>query len=389
MQCNPQVPWTEEQWARVNCVIQEEAQRARVAATFLPLYGPLPASADFVRTETVAYQPLRIADKNTTQLATLQLRVRVRGEQLAEPELRSVLTLFRRAANVLARLEDALIFNGYEGYDPDGIPPPPPPPPLPRGAPNIGEQIWGGAAQGLLIDANDQNNPPALTPPHQIPVFGGNGLVDGVVDAIGYLESRGHFGPFAVVLSQELFSIAQKPVNILGARTPSAVPQDRILPFLGGGSLLRSSALPDGYGVVVALAGAPIELIVATDMSLQFLQVTEPVGPYFVFRVYEKVALRIKERDAIVALVPGGPIVITVAPPQGPVAGGTPVTITGNHFTGATGVDFGQNPGTTLNVVNDRQITVVTPAGQANQTVNVTVTTPLRTSNDFIIFKYV
>ena len=49
MQSNPQVPWTEEQWARVNQAIQEEAQRARVAATFLPLYGPLSPDTDFVR----------------------------------------------------------------------------------------------------------------------------------------------------------------------------------------------------------------------------------------------------------------------------------------------------------------------------------------------------
>ena len=49
MQSNPQVPWTEEQWARVNQAIQEEAQRARVAAKFLPLYGPLSPDTDFVR----------------------------------------------------------------------------------------------------------------------------------------------------------------------------------------------------------------------------------------------------------------------------------------------------------------------------------------------------
>ena len=50
---DPQVPWTDEQWARVNQVIQEEASRARVAATFLPLYGPLPPDTDFVRNETI------------------------------------------------------------------------------------------------------------------------------------------------------------------------------------------------------------------------------------------------------------------------------------------------------------------------------------------------
>jgi len=54
--------------------------------------------------------------------------------------------------------------------------------------------------------------------------------------------------------------------------------------------------------VVVALGGAPVEVVVATDMSIAFLQVT--TDPMFVFRVFEKVVLRIKEPDAIVSLKP-------------------------------------------------------------------------------------
>ncbi len=339
-QGNPQIPWTDEQWARVNQVIQEEAHRARIAATFLPLYGPLPANADFVRTESISYKPLKIADKNTTQLATLQLNVRVRGEQLADPEMGSVLALFRRAANVIARLEDALVFNGFAGYDPDD-PGNAGDPALPYNSPDAGEQIWGGEAAGLLIDANDTGTPPgthpSLTPTDTVGVSNdGNSLVDGVVTAIGNLEGRGHFGPFAVVLSQQLFSTVQTPVHVAsilardGHTGPSSVPQDRIVPFLGGGPLLRSSTLLPGYGVVVALGGAPIELVVATDMSLQFVQVTEPPrppkmeGPYFLFRVYEKVVLRIRERDAIVGLVPPG-------------GGGSTGPTAGAGATGATG----------------------------------------------------
>src|SRR4029453_891798 len=112
---NPQVPWTDEQWARVNKVVQEEASRARIAATFLPLLGPLPGDTDFVRQELVqvAPLPLRIQDRPVIQLATLQVRVSVRGAQMADPEMTSVLSLFRRAANVLARLEDAVVFRGF------------------------------------------------------------------------------------------------------------------------------------------------------------------------------------------------------------------------------------------------------------------------------------
>src|ERR1700733_11022761 len=68
MPSNPQVPWTEEQWARVNQAIQEEAQRVRVAAKFLPLYGPLPADTDFVRKVDIpAGAPLTVNDTTTIE----------------------------------------------------------------------------------------------------------------------------------------------------------------------------------------------------------------------------------------------------------------------------------------------------------------------------------
>jgi hypothetical protein len=72
---DPQVPWTDEQWARVNQVIQEEVARARVAATFLPLYGPLPADEDFVRAEGISYaepQNVLVAALSEIQAANLQ-----------------------------------------------------------------------------------------------------------------------------------------------------------------------------------------------------------------------------------------------------------------------------------------------------------------------------
>jgi uncharacterized linocin/CFP29 family protein len=112
------------------------------------------------------------------------------------------------------------------------------------------------------------------------------------------LETAGYFGPFAVVLGQQFFVAVQTP------ETGLVLPQDRIIPFLGGGPLLRSSTLPPDAGVVVALGGAPIELVVATDVSFQFLQLM--IDPAYAFRVYEKMALRIREPNAIIALVPEG-----------------------------------------------------------------------------------
>ena len=82
---DPQVPWTDEQWARVTQVIQEEAKRARVAATFLPLYGPLSADSDYVRRQDIRYpfipvaappQRLAINDRDTARLATCRCSYR-------------------------------------------------------------------------------------------------------------------------------------------------------------------------------------------------------------------------------------------------------------------------------------------------------------------------
>ena len=208
-----------------------------------------------------------------------------------------------------------------------------------------------------------------------------------VSNGIGQLEARGHFGPFAVVLDQNFFQAVQTPDTNL------VLPQDRIIPFLGGGSLLRSSTLPDNSGIIVALGGAPVELVVATDMALQFLQVT--AEPRLLFRLREKIALRIKEGDALLTLAPGAPgapgglyapLVWAVLPSTGPVAGGIPVNVWGRNLTGAMQVHFGAATVTpAANNVTDRLITNVTlPAspltGGAPGEVPVTVTTPAGTS---------
>jgi uncharacterized linocin/CFP29 family protein len=339
MAFDPQVPWTDEQWARVNQVIQEEAKRARVAATFLPLYGPLETDADFVRRQDIYYpapaaqrtaadaaanreqqtysdavaagndvealaaqarfieaeasvrrQTLGIDDRDTMRLATLQVIVPVRNAQMADPELASALALFRRAANVVARLEDAIVFRGLEPNPNRATGGSFAPPGGLTGLPAVWQITGALAARGLWT--------PRPGPEWSIRISGttvqqrAEQLVAAISEAIGRLERHGHFGPFAVVLGQQLFVVAQTP-----DRGSLVLPQDRIIPFLGGGPLLRSSTLSDSAGVVVALGGAPIELVVATDMNLQFLQVS--AEPVFLFRVSEKIALRIRERAVV------------------------------------------------------------------------------------------
>ena len=74
------------------------------------------------------------------------------------------------------------------------------------------------------------------------------------------------------------------------------------------------------------------------------------------------------------------PAVTSLSPTSGPPAGGTPVTITGTGFTGATAVDFGSTAATDLTVVNNTEITADSPAGTIGVPVDVTVITPVGTS---------
>jgi uncharacterized linocin/CFP29 family protein len=330
---DPQVPWTPEQWERVRQVAAAEADRSRVAAGFLPLYGPLPNEADFVRTNLIssgaiadeglgrrpedALERLEIDDTSTIKLWVLQVKLFLRGAQMADPELTSVLGMFRRAANVLSRLEDTLVFNG-----------------LPKGKTNSERMkalppIWevlgrreGDPSRwmpGLLPEtpgpypellgrydpdpSKDQDarrfrqwvsfEEPKETE-RDLPLAPlGNRLVSEISEAIGNLEANGHYGPFALVLGQKLFQALQTPNS-----ASLVLPQDRVIPFLGsGGSLLRSTTIPPEKGVIVALGGDPVELVIAKDIAVHFLQVT--TDPYYVFRLHEKLVLRIKHPGAI------------------------------------------------------------------------------------------
>jgi len=68
------------------------------------------------------------------------------------------------------------------------------------------------------------------------------------------------------------------------------------------------------------------------------------------------------------------PVVTSISPTAGPLGGGTPVTITGSGFSGATSVDFG---GILVygTPTSDTSMTVTAPAGETAEAVDLTITT--------------
>jgi IPT/TIG domain len=75
------------------------------------------------------------------------------------------------------------------------------------------------------------------------------------------------------------------------------------------------------------------------------------------------------------------PTVTGLSSSAGPLKGGTSVTITGTNLTDATGVSFGATPATSFTVVNSTKITTTSPGVAQAGTVDVTVTTPVATSD--------
>jgi len=83
------------------------------------------------------------------------------------------------------------------------------------------------------------------------------------------------------------------------------------------------------------------------------------------------------------------PVVTSVSPRDGVVAGGNTVTIIGSGFTGSTDVDFGFRPAASFSVLDDNTISATVPVGTAGA-VDVTVTaltiTSPTTPDDFYTY---
>src|SRR5262249_5680115 len=104
---NSLVQWTEEQWNLMQQTVRDEPRKARVAASFLPLYGPLPPDAASVPLQVLeepedTTRPTSVDDGRSRRLTTISYIVELRGHQVAQPDLSSGLIMFRRAANIIA-----------------------------------------------------------------------------------------------------------------------------------------------------------------------------------------------------------------------------------------------------------------------------------------------
>jgi uncharacterized linocin/CFP29 family protein len=346
---NSQVGWTDAQWNRVQQAVTEEWQRVRVAGSFLPPYDGLPPSTQVVPSEVVDVGG-QVNDSAVAPMLELSAQFTLSGQQVGEDDLGSAILAFKRAATALALDEDTAIFEGQQQRPATGVARARA---MPGGLPNRfpgvrwegGEKILGASVLGTLaapfqaeintLKTNTTGLFQAYTvtlavPPEQLPPFVLNNpgalgllysaasaqtirigqttwatdLVTGITAAIAGLDQLGYSSPFVCALSKDPFVRANEPAPRTQIR-----PVEQIEPLLGR-PLVRAPALDaafvgqpqyNGSGVVLSLAGDAVDLAVAVGGNAGFVQID--LNGKYVFRVYERFALRVKDPNAIVHLV--------------------------------------------------------------------------------------
>jgi uncharacterized linocin/CFP29 family protein len=380
-------------WARIDKAVHDEMARTRVGAKFIPLYGPLPPGTRDVPADQIASQPpgprgvLSVQEGDDRSLVELSVQFTLTQAQVEdEHRLGTAVTLATRAANILARAEDTLIFPGvyidgsqggtpnlrsvtpldnvqFRGSTPDRglvqsdgykpatgtagslVPVADTIADVTAAISRIVGNVVGATRSDIdkIIAAADATDSvvtitsavnhnaaavatinltnalaasaamPARLRNANLPARLTNDLLPAIATdtltgfniAYSKLQNRGYYGPFALVLPRKAFAEIHQPSPGAGLATPA----DSIRPLAIAG-LYHTGVLPDvrmvvgaidsGIGVVVAVGGDTVDLPVGIDATTAFTQVDDQ-GQYR-FRVYERLALRVKKGEAIVVL---------------------------------------------------------------------------------------
>jgi len=272
--------WTQEVWDRIDQAVHDEAQRTKVAAKFLPLYMAVP-SALIVPADTVNVDspPLTVDEALTTPIVENLVEFALTKQQYGrEDGLMTAITLATRAANLLSQAEDLLLFQGDLGLQD------------PLFTSNLVRHQSGSAGGGLL-SVDRSVSVPQKTP--GIDIWGEN-TFGAVATAYSILQDNGHYGPYALVLPTVPYADTYAPLA-----TTLILTADRIKPLVTGG-FYGTGTLPDFTGIMVSTGGNTMDLVIGKDATTQFEQ--KDARGRFLFRVYERFALRLKDKTAGVKL---------------------------------------------------------------------------------------
>lgn len=272
-QLYPDVPLSEQEFSQLDQAIIDAARRQLVGRRLIELYGPLGRGVQSIVNDVFTdnfdakmdFQGSFDLDFETSKRVNLTIPLLYKDFILYWRDLEQAKVLdipldFSPAARDVAILEDQMIFHGAAEFDIPGI----------------------------------MNVPGRLI--HLIGEWyeSGNAFQD-IVAARNKLLEMKHNGPFALVLSPELYSLlhrVHKDTNVLEIEHVRELITDGVF---------QSPVLKGKTGVIVNTGRNNLDLAVSEDFETAYMG---QEGMNHPFRVYETAVLRIKRPSAICTLEP-------------------------------------------------------------------------------------
>jgi uncharacterized linocin/CFP29 family protein len=270
----PDAPLTNSEFEQLDRTVIDTARKQLVGRRFIHLYGPLGRGIQSIHNDiyseniqaSMDFRGSMDTQTESTKRVNYTIPMLYKDFVLYWRDIEQAKALdipidFSPAANAarqVALLEDQMVFHGSTEFDIPGLM-------------NVKERI-------THITGNWYES--------------GNAFND-VVEARNKLLQMGHNGPFAMVLSPELYSLlhrVHKDTNVLEIEHVRELITDGVF---------QSPVLKGKTGVIVNTGQHNLDLAVSEDFDTAYLG---EEGMNHPFRVYETVALRIKRPSAICTL---------------------------------------------------------------------------------------
>jgi hypothetical protein len=344
------IDWPHEVWSRIDAAVREEITRARVAAKFLPtIHVPAKATtvpADIVspgsNEERTPINALSVDETATTRVNEYWVEFSLTPAQVEEetaavhgphhpqhqkpPEhghhnqhqhhpaghASTGTTLATRAANILAQVEDSIIFQGQNVFQSALIGGPTTPVNF-----RVNPTTLDLGLLNLLLPTSTLANPVLALPPDQVvtvspaqPSGAQSGLyqektVAAVAQAFSILQGKGQYGPYALVLQTAPFADAHSPLP-----TTLITPAEPIRHLMNAG-FYGTGTLPP-FTSIAGTAGGGLNGGLGNSASITAVKVTAPGTGY----------------------TPAGTTVTIAAPPAGGTQATATATVSGGSVTG-------------------------------------------------------
>lgn len=273
-QIYPDSPISDQEFAQLDQTVIDAARRQLVGRRFIELYGPLGRGVQSIFNDIftenfeakMAFQGSFDTDIESSKRVNLTIPLLYKDFVLFWRDLEQAKVLnipidFSPAANAardVAILEDQMIFHGAPEFDIPGL------------------MNVQGRLTHLLSEWYES----------------GNAFQD-IVDARNKLLEMKHNGPFALVLSPELYSLihrVHKDTNVLEIEHIRELVTDGVF---------QSPVLKGKTGVILNTGRNNLDLAVSEDFDTAYMG---QEGMNHPFRVYETVVLRIKRPSSICTL---------------------------------------------------------------------------------------